>query len=74
MAALKALLLWIFVLNDSEQARRLLSLSGLGDGKPSELMDHKLSLLGDHEPCFIYRELFLQQLPGEVRSALAGSG
>ena len=70
---LKTLLLGTFELTASERARRLLALSGLGDAKPSELMDHMLSLLGDHEPCFLFRELFLQQLPGEVRSALAGS-
>ncbi|KAL6483353.1 hypothetical protein MHYP_G00082250 [Metynnis hypsauchen] len=32
-----------------------------------------LSLMGDHPPCFIFRELFKQQLPEYVRTALAGS-
>ncbi|KAL7857065.1 hypothetical protein SRHO_G00159640 [Serrasalmus rhombeus] len=72
-AALKSLLLQTFELSESERARRLLSLPGLGDSKPSELMDHMLSLLGDHPPCFLFRELFLQQLPGDARAALAGS-
>ena len=36
-------------------------------------MDNMLALLGNHRPCFIFRELFLQQLPAPVRSALANS-
>ncbi|KAL6490077.1 hypothetical protein MHYP_G00004220 [Metynnis hypsauchen] len=72
-AGLKTLLLQTFELSESERARRLLSLPGLGDSKPSELMDNMLSLMGDHPPCFIFRELFLQQLPEYVRTALAGS-
>ena len=72
-AALKAHLLETFGLNESERARQLLSLPGLGDSKPSELMDHMLALLGDHQPCFLFKELFLQQLPDQVRLALANS-
>ena len=70
---LKAHLLDTFGLNESERARQLLSLPGLGDRKPSELMDHMLALLGDHQPCFLFKELFLQQLPDQVRLALANS-
>ena len=72
-AALKAHLLETFGLSESERARQLLSLPGLGDSKPSELMDHMLALLGDHQPCFLFKELFLQQLPEQVRLALANS-
>ena len=71
--ALKAHLLETFGLSESDRARELLSLPGLGDRKPSELMDHMLALLGDHNPCFLFRELFLQQLPDQVRLALANS-
>ncbi|RUS81701.1 hypothetical protein EGW08_010563 [Elysia chlorotica] len=46
---------------------------GLGDSKPSELMDNMLSLLGDHKPCFLFRQLFMQQLPDNVRASLANS-
>ena len=72
-AALKAHLLDTFGLCESERARQLLSLPGLGDSKPSALMDHMLALLGDHQPCFIFKEIFLQQLPEQVRLALANS-
>lgn len=71
--ALKAHLKETFCLSEAERARQLLSLPGLGDYKPSELMDNMLALLGDHRPCFLFRELFLQQLPEQVRSALANS-
>ncbi|XP_059845821.1 uncharacterized protein LOC132405140 isoform X1 [Hypanus sabinus] len=57
----------------SEHARQLLSLPGLSDGKPSELMDHKLSLLGKHYPCFIIKELSMQQKPDPVHTALANA-
>ena len=46
--ALNTHLLKIFELSDTERAARLFSLQGLGDGKPSELMDRMLDLLGDH--------------------------
>jgi len=62
-----------FCLSESERARQLLSLPGLGDSTPSELMDHMLALLGNHQPCFLFKELFLQQLPDQVRLNLANS-
>jgi len=51
----------------------LLSLNGLGDSEPSELMDTMLALLGRHRPDFLFQELFLQQLPLPVRAALANT-
>ncbi|KAJ8362443.1 hypothetical protein AAFF_G00373950 [Aldrovandia affinis] len=71
--ALKQLLLETFELSEPERARKLLTLPGLGDSIPSELMDRMLTLLGNHQPCFIFRELFMQQMPSQVRAALAGS-
>ena len=44
---------------------------GLGESKPLELKDHMLGLLGNHEACFIFRELFLRLLPDQVELALA---
>ncbi|GFR95204.1 Gag pol protein [Elysia marginata] len=44
---------------------------GLGDSKPSELLDNMLSLLGQHQPCFLFRQIFLQQLPEQVRTPLS---
>lgn len=64
--ALKMYLLGTFGLTESERARQLLSLPGLGDAKPSELNDHMLTLLGEHKPCFIFKELFLQQMTEQV--------
>ena len=72
-SAIKARLLDTFGLTESERAKQLLALPGLGESKPSELMDHMLALLGNHKPCFIFRELFLSQLPEQVRSALANT-
>ncbi|KAJ8396798.1 hypothetical protein AAFF_G00013970 [Aldrovandia affinis] len=43
--ALKQLLLETFELSEPERARKLLTLPGFGDSKPSELMDHMLTLL-----------------------------
>ncbi|GFO12380.1 retrovirus-related pol polyprotein [Plakobranchus ocellatus] len=41
-------------------------MNGLGDNKPSELMDNKLSLLGQHQLCFLFKQIFFQQLPDHV--------
>lgn len=72
--ALKQRLLETFTLSESERASRLLSMSGLSDTKPSLLMDRMLALLGSHPPCFLFRELFLQQLPNDIRCHLVHSG
>ncbi|GFO29449.1 retrovirus-related pol polyprotein [Plakobranchus ocellatus] len=60
-------------LTDCERATALLNLKGLGDSKPSELMDNMLSLLGQHQPCFIFKQIFIQQLPEHVRTPLSVS-
>ena len=72
-AALKAHLLRLFELSLPERARRLLDISGLGDRRPSEHMEMMLNLLGDQEPNFLFRELFLRHMPPHVQTALAGS-
>jgi hypothetical protein len=69
--SLKERLLSAFSLSLRERAQRLLSMRGLGDRRPSELMDEMLALLGDHPPCLLFMELFHQQLPADVRLALA---
>ena len=38
----------------------------IADSKPSELMDAMLALLGTHKHCFLFKQLFLQQLPDYV--------
>ncbi|GFO14027.1 Gag Pol protein [Plakobranchus ocellatus] len=50
--AIKDFLTSAYGLSDEERATALLSVIGLGDNKPSELMDNMLSLLGQHQPCF----------------------
>ncbi|KAL7868664.1 hypothetical protein SRHO_G00100480 [Serrasalmus rhombeus] len=70
---LKEHLLKTFKLSDTERASRLFSLRGLGDSKPSELMDRMLDLLGDNKPDFLFLHLFLRQLPAHVRAALANT-
>ncbi|GFO02724.1 Gag Pol protein [Plakobranchus ocellatus] len=60
-------------LSDEERATALLSMNGLGDNKPSKLMDKMLSLLGQHQPCFLFKQIFLQQLPDHVRTPLSVS-
>ena len=71
--AIKERLLATFSLTESQRAARLLSLPGLGDARPSQLLDKMLALLGDHEPCFLFREIFLQQLPVDIRAHLVHS-
>ena len=70
---LKAFLLKTFELSQSERAQRLLAIQGLGDSKPSEHMEMMLNLLGTEEPNFLFMELFLQHMPPQVRTALAGA-
>ena len=60
--ALKQWLLDSFSLTDAQRAVQLLHIPGLGDDKPSQLMDRMLALLGDHQSCFLFREIFMQQL------------
>ena len=71
--ALNAHLLKKFEISDAERASRLFSLQGLSDSKPSELMDRMLDLMGEHEPDFLFVQLFLRQLPSQVRAALANT-
>lgn len=71
--ALKTFLLGLFELSELEKADHLLSLNGLGDGKPSELMEKMLAVLRSADPSFLFTHLFLRQLPAPVRTALASS-
>lgn len=71
--ALKTFLLSLFELSELEKAERLLSLNGLGDNKPSELMEKMLAVLGTADPSFLFAHIFLRQLPAPVRTALASS-
>lgn len=65
--ALKTEFLRLFWLSDTE---RVLSVNGLGDSKPSELMENMLALLGSGDASFLFVQLFLCQLPPAVHTAL----
>ena len=71
--ALKTRLLTTFSLSDAQRAAQLLDMPGLGDDKPSQLMDKMLALLGDHTPCFLFREIFLRRLPVDIRAHIVNS-
>ena len=69
--AIRARLLSTFSLTESDRANRLLNLRGLGDRKPSALMDEMVALLEGHPPCFIFKQLFINQLPESLQVPLA---
>jgi len=71
--ALKDRLNDTYGLSEFERGTRLLHVPALGDDKPSVLMDNMLALMEGHEPCFIFRCLFLERLPEEIRGILAHS-
>lgn len=70
---LKAHLLKTLELLDTKRASHLFSLQGLGDSKPTELMDRMGALMAEHKPGFLSGHLFLQQLPVQVQAALANT-
>ena len=49
--AIKKFLTSAHELSNYERATALYNLAGLGDSKPSELMDTMLGLMGDNKPC-----------------------
>ena len=69
--ALKDALVRGFSKTQPEKDQELLNLNGLGDKKPSELLQHMRNLNVDPETLF--KALFLAQLPSEVRRILASS-
>ena len=64
---LKSFLTSAFGISEPQRA------NGLGDRKPSELLDLMLTLLEDHKPCFIFKQIFLRQLPEKLRVPLTNS-
>ena len=60
----------MFLLTDAQCMARLLHMLGLGDDKPLQLMDRMLALLGDHQPCFLFREIFMQQFLTDIHMIL----
>ena len=70
-ASLKKRLLTTFSVSRRCRAARLLHLHELGDRRPSELMDEMLSLLAEHEFCLLAEQIFLEQMPEDIRLQLA---
>lgn len=69
---LKDRLIGAYKLTEQECAARILDSNGLGDDKPSTLMDKMLALVPEGKQAgFLFREVFLRQLPADVRSHLA---
>ena len=70
---LKDRLIDTFGLSKRERVSRRLYFRPLGDSKPSTLMDEMLALLGDHPPCLLFEQLFLERLPEDIRIQLVES-
>ncbi|RUS73260.1 hypothetical protein EGW08_018979 [Elysia chlorotica] len=67
--ALKSTLLEAYEATQLQKDQELLNLNGLGDRKPSELLHYMRSL--NKDPATLFRALFLNQLPTDVRRILA---
>jgi hypothetical protein len=68
---LKYRLLQTFQQNDTARAAQILDCGPLGAEMPSERMDMLLSLIPPgREPCFLFKEIFLRQLPVNIRQNL----
>ena len=69
---LKKRLTGAFTISDDEKAARLLEMDGLGDKTPAQCLSAMLMLVPDgQEPGFLFRKVFLRQLPEEVQTHLA---
>ena len=66
---LKTRLLDNYRLSEREAAGRILDINGLGDSKPSELLDKMLAIVPTgQQPGFLFKEVFLRQLPSSIQS------
>ena len=68
---LKKRLLSTYGLGRRDRASKLLHYSNPGDLKPSEMMDEILSLLDGHKTCLLAEQIFLEQLPEDIRLQIA---
>lgn len=67
---LKDRLLMTFSMSPYRMCQKLLNMAPLGDRSPLELMDDMLALVGDHVPCMMFRTIFVDLLPQDVRPHL----
>lgn len=68
---LKTQLLRTFGLTRRDRAAKLLDMTGLGDRKPSQLLAEMRSLSDGHTACMLFEEIFLRQMPDDIRMQLA---
>ncbi len=68
---IKKLLNNTFGLSRHDRAAKLLHMDGLGDRKPSILMNEMLALMDGHTTCLLFEQLFLEQMPEDIRLLLA---
>lgn len=68
---IKALLNKTYGLSRRDRAAKLLHMDGLGDRKPSMLMNEMLSLMDGHKSCLLFEQVFLEQMPEDIRLLLA---
>lgn len=68
---IKKLLTGTFGLSRRARASKLLHKDGLGDRKPSMLMNEMLALMDGHAPCLLFEQLFLEQLPDDIHLIIA---
>ena len=61
----------MLVLSDYQKAETLVNLPAMGDQKLMLLMDKMLP--AGHDPCFLFKFLFLQRLPADLRVLLMES-
>jgi len=69
--ALKTRLLATYSLSRRDRASRILHMDSLGDRRPSVVMDELLSLMGNHAPCLLFEQVFLELLPSTIRIQLS---
>ena len=69
--AIKKALIKAFGKSQSQKDQELLNLNGLGDRKPSALLQHMQNLNAD--PKTLFKALFLAQMPPDVRKILSTS-
>ena len=70
---IKEQLLRTFGLTRRDRAAKLLDMAnlGLGDRKPSAILSDMRSLASGHTTCMLFEEVFLRQLPDDIRMQLA---
>ena len=68
---LKTRLTETFALTNREKAAKILDCSGLGDSSPTQVLNNLLLYVPkDEKPGFLFREVFLRQLPVDVQAHL----